>query len=352
MKSDPSRLTKNPLFRTSILLALVFLTLFLALLFLPRTTKKSPEKPFINVLNWTSYIPDSVLVGFTEETGIKINYSTYSSNEELLAKLSSSEPGMYDLVFPSDYMLSLLAQKNLLSPLDLTKINNKSNLNPLFLNQAFDPDNSYSLPFLLATTVFVYDSTSTPPLTSYKDLADSRRNNDLVLLDDERILIGSMLLASGFSMNDTSPDHLEKALTFYETIRPNIKAFDSDSPKTFFITREVSSGLIWNAEAALAREDNQDLKIVYPAEGFALSMDSFAIPAGSKREENVYKFIDYLLRPDVAKKIVEEYPYISPVSEAETLSGAELTEIFSRGIYIENHPEAQKLYDKLWIKFK
>ena len=109
----------------------------------------------VNVLNWSSYIPYSVISDFEKETGIKVNYGTYSSNEELLAKISSSKEGTYDLIFPSDYMIELMISKNMLEEIDKSKIMNINNINPMFLNQKFDKNNEYSIPFLAATSLII-----------------------------------------------------------------------------------------------------------------------------------------------------------------------------------------------------
>jgi len=317
----------------------------------PRPSATESENT-LNVLNWTSYIPLEVIKDFERETGIKVNYGTYSSNEELLAKLTSSKPGTYDVVFPSDYMVDLLISKDLLAPLDHSKLPNEANLNPLFLNQPYDTANKYSLPFLLATTVFLYDSTKLDRLTSYKDLQGPSLVNNLVLLDDQRIIIGAMLQATGHDMNDAHADHLQDSLDFFNQIKPNIKAFDSDSPKTFFITKEVDAGLVWNAEATLAVEENPDLKISYPAEGFALSQDNYVILKSSKHQADAHAFINYLLRDDVSQIIVDEYPYISPNRSVASLPDSELETIFKNGSFVKNVGADIKAFDKLWAKYK
>ena len=331
--------------------SVIIVILIVAIAFYSHKEDSSSQK-VLNVLNWTSYIPAEVIENFEKEYGIKVNYGTYSSNEELLAKLTSSREGTYDLVFPSDYMVDLMISRNLLEPLNLEKLKNVGNLNTLFLGQSYDSDNSYSLPFLLATTVFVYDSTKIDRLTSYKDLQDPKLENNIIMLDDQRIVIGAMLNACGYDMNDVHEDHLTASLDFFNKIKPNIKAFDSDSPKTFFITKEVDAGLVWNAEAILAREENPELKISYPAEGFALSMDNYTIVKGAKNIDSAYLFIDYLLRPEVAKAIVDEYPYISTNKYIESLPEAELKQVLANGSYIENVGADIKKFDKLWAKYK
>lgn len=306
----------------------------------------------LNVLNWTSYIPDDVISDFEKEYNIKVNYSTYSSNEELLAKVTSAAKGTYDVIFPSDYMVDLMKSRDLLEPLDTSKLKNKTNINEIFLYQEYDRKNEYTLPFLLATSVLAYDSAKVKYLSSYQDLLSPELKNDIILLDDQRIIIGALLNAAGFNANDTNDFALEKAYDFYKELKPNIKAFDSDSPKSFFITGEVDAGLIWNAEAILAQEDNKNIKITYPAEGFTLSMDNYAIVKNSRNQESAYKFIDFLLRDDICERIIEEYPYISTNKTVNTLPDSELEEILTHGTYIKNVGADIKKFDNLWARIK
>ena len=188
----------------------------------------------VNVLNWSSYIPNDVIRDFEKETGIKVNYGTYSSNEELLAKLSSSKEGTYDVVFPSDYMVELMISKNMLEPIDINRLSNYKNIDEVFLNQNYDINNSYSLPFLLATSVIAYNSSNVSDIDDYKDFVNDKYKNDIVLLDDERIVIGALLQGIGYDINDYNDTYLEEAYEFYNSFKDNIKAFDSDSPKSFF----------------------------------------------------------------------------------------------------------------------
>ena len=310
------------------------------------------NKQVVNVLNWSSYIPDEVIKDFEKETGIKVNYGTYSSNEELLAKLSSSKDGTYDVVFPSDYMVELMINKNMLSKLDTSRLTNYKNIDKVFLKQSYDKNNSYSLPFLLATSVIAYNSENVNDIYDYRDLAREDYKNDIVLLDDERITIGAFLQALGYDINDYNDNHLEEAYQFYNSFKDNIKAFDSDSPKSFLITNETNIGVLWNAEAILARDQNPNIIIVYPNSGYALSMDNYVITKGATNVDNAYKFIDYLLRDEVCQKIIDDYPYISTNKNTNNYSDEELKEILENGSYIKNVGENIKKFDRLWAKMK
>ena len=327
------------------------LIVLLSLILITGCTNNNKYKGELNVLNWSAYIPDSVIRDFEKEYNIKVNYGTYSSNEELLAKVTSSKEGTYDLVFPSDYMVELMKQKNIIKKINKDKIKNKDNINKYFLNQEYDPSNEYSLPFLSTIVVIAYNQNNiNTKITGYNDLLNKNYKNNIVMLDDQRIVIGMALMSLGYDMNDTNPKHLQEAKDWLLKLKKNIKAYDSDSPKTFFITDEVDIGVMWSAEAIIAKKENPDIQIVYPKEGHAISTDNYTILKGSKNEDNAYLFINYLLRNDVSKKIVEEYPYNSPNKNIK--NEINLNQIFRNGHYVENIGSNIKQYDKLWADIK
>ena len=327
--------------------------LFIIGIFLLTGCSSSKENGVVNVLNWSSYIPDEVISDFEKEYNIKVHYGTYSSNEELLAKISSSKKGTYDLIFPSDYMIELMKERHLLEEFDKTQLKNISNINPRFLRQEYDPNNEYSIPFLLATTTIAVNRDNIKePITSYQDLLNEKYKNNIVLIDDQRIVIGAALQGLGYDINDTDKEHLEEAYQYLMKLKKNIKAFDSDSPKTFLITKEVDIGLIWNAESILAQEENKNIEIIYPNDGYVLSMDNYALVSGAKNKENAYLLIDYLLRDEVCEKIIAEYPYISTNRNVGNLTDSEVRKILQNGSYIKNIGKKIREYDKLWARIK
>jgi len=316
----------------------------------------------VNILNWSSYIPNKVILNFEQETGIDVNYSTYSSNEELLAKISSAKSGTYDLIFPSDYMIEIMKSRNMLEKLDINKLNNYYHLNSVYLNLEYDRYNEYSLPFLAASTVISINREEVDgALLSYNDLLKEDYKNSIVLIDDQRIIIGMALLANGYDMNSTNLEELKVAEDWLEKLKPNIKAYDSDSPKNFLISKEASIAVLWNAEGALASMENSSIENIFPKEGVALSVDNFAIPIGAKHIDQAYKFIDYILRPDVMKQIIESYPYKNVNKTTDSLLDYNYRNnvasnipdyIMSQGSFVKNIGNNIKYYDNIWVSIK
>lgn len=316
----------------------------------------------VNILNWSSYVPSDVIVDFERETGISVNYGTYSSNEELLAKLSVAKEGTYDLVFPSDYMVEIMINRNLIQKMDKSKLNNVNNLNPNFLGKNYDTNNDYTLPFIAASTVIAVNrEVISDEINSYNDLLDSKYKNEIVIIDDQRIVVGMALLANGYDMNSVDDYELDVAKNWLLKLKKNLKAYDSDSPKNFLISKEASIAVLWNAEGALASMENSNIENIFPIEGVALSIDNFAIPNGSKNKDELYEFIDYILRPDIMKRIVESYPYKNVNLKTERLLDKKYLnnnasnisdDVFENGLFVKNIGENISKYDRIWAEIK
>lgn len=315
----------------------------------------------LNVLNWSSYIPDDVIHDFEKEYNIKVNYSTYSSNEELLAKVTSTKLGTYDLIFPSDYMIKVMINKELLQKIDKSKLNNYKNIDERYMNKEYDYGNNYSLPFLAASIVITYNNDKINNITSFNDLLNEQLKNNIVVVDDERIIVGVSLMATGHNINDMSEQALNDSYEWLNKIKNNIKIFDSDSPKTFLMTEEVAAGIIWNAEAAIANKNNSNIVSLYPTEGIIMSIDNYAIMKNAKNMDNAYLFIDYLLRGNVMSKIIDNYPYCNINTDSikyldnDYLSNNIVnisTNDINRSSLIKNIGEDILKVDKLWINIK
>lgn len=328
------------------------LLLLLLLFFVSGCSNDNNKQEIVNVLNWSAYIPDEVIHNFEDEYKIKVNYGTYSSNEELLAKITNSKEGTYDVIFPSDYMIELMIERNLIQKIDKSRLYNIRNINSIFLNQSYDLYNDYSLPFLSTIVVMAVNRDKIKEdIRGYNDLLNSEYKNDIILLDDQRIIIGMALLANGYDMNTTDDYELSKAKEWLLKLKKNVKAYDSDSPKSFFITKEADIGVLWNAEAELAQLENSNVEIIYPREGHAISSDNYAIVKGAKNVDNAYLFINYLLRNDVSDKITREYPYISSCRNVHN-SIITTEKVFEKGYYVKNIGESIRNYDKLWADIK
>lgn len=315
----------------------------------------------LNLFIWTEYMPQSVLDLFKQETGITVNVSTYSSNEDLLSKVKASNEGLYDIVVPSDYMVKMMISQGLLSELGTNKLTNLKNIGPQYLNQSYDPDNKYSVPFMGGVAAFAVNTAKVKEdIKSYTQIFNPEYKKSIVMLDDFRADIGMVAKSMGYSFNETDPATLDKVAEKLMELKPNVKAFDSDSPKMAMINGDASIGYMWNAEVALSIMDNPDIKIVYPDEGCYMFIDNLCVLKGAKNSENAEKFIDFILRPDVSKMISQEFPYLNPNVEAIKLLGDEYInnpainipqDVITKGEFIQDVGAAVDKYNTIWTEF-
>lgn len=317
------------------------------------------DENVVNVLNWSEYLPEELIKQFEEETGIKVNYSTISSNEELVAKLNVGQ-ATYDIAVPSSYFAEVLKKEGQLEKINKENIPNLKNIDEKFLGKDFDKDNEYSVPYMWGTEVIAYNEELVDTeIKSYKDLFKPEFKDSLVILDDPRTMIGAMLEMQGKSANSTDEDEIMKAGEELKKLMPNIKAFDSDSPKNLLVSGEVKAGVVYGAEAALAQRDNPSIKTVLPEDYLSLWQDNFVIPKDAPHKENAEKFINFILQPEVSKQITMDYPYHNPNKAAVELLPQDIREElelsdedFERGIFAKDVGEAIRYYDRAWSEVK
>ena len=317
----------------------------------------------LNIFIWTEYVSQEAIDAFEKDTGIKVNVSTYSSNEDMIAKVKSESEGTYDIIQPSDYAVEQLSGQGMLEELDKEKLTNLGNIGESYLDPSYDPGNVYSVPYQGGVAAIAVNTSKVDKeITSYGDLFDPSLSGQLVVLDDYRAVIGMTERSMGLSMNETDPGTLSGVEEKLLTLKDNIALYDSDSPKSAMISGDCSVGYMWSAEAALAMEENADIQIVYPSEGAYVFMDNWAIPKGAKHYDAAMEFINYMLSVDAAKMNIEEFPYLSANSKAEEAMGEEYSsneaknppaEVIAAGEYVSNlDTDTLAIYDEMWTKLK
>ena len=269
--------------------------------------------------NWTEYVPPGLLEQFTKETGIKVIYSTYESNETMYAKLKTYKDGAYDLVVPSTYYVDKMRKEGMIQKIDKSKLTNFSNLDPDMLNKPFDPNNDYSIPYIWGAT------------------------------------------AIGVNGDAVDPKEIEAAYNELKKLMPNVAAFNSDNPANPYMEGEVNLGMIWNGSAFVARQAGTPIDVVWPKEGGIFWMDSLAIPANAKNKEGALKLINFLLRPDVAKQVAETIGYPTPNLAARKLLSPEVAndktlypdaETIKNGEWQNDVGAASSIYEEYYQKLK
>lgn len=322
----------------------------------------------LNIFVWTEYIPTDMIECFELVYGVKVNKDEYSSNEEMYAKISAGGTS-YDLVQPTDYIVSLMVRNNLIQKIDKTQVKTLGNFDPNYLNFDFDPGNEYTLPYQAGTDAIIYnsDKVAKPP-ASWKDLWDPAYAGRMVFLDDSRVVIGITLLSLGYDVNSKDPAQLEEAKVKLTELVKNIKLFDSDSPKTALIAGDVDLGNTWTGEAVLAQRENSSIQYVYPTEGAIIWQDNWAIPTGAPHLDAVYAWLNYSNQGDLFYLMLKEFPYTNPNKAALDFAKSADPELYKQymdspitntpkdaienGHRIEDVGEATTLYDQIWTEVK
>ena len=235
----------------------------------------------LNLFAWSEYVPQSVLDGFTKETGIQINYETYGSNEEMLAKLMSGASS-YDLIQPSEYVVEALVKEKLLLPLDKSKLPNLKNIGPEYWKQPHDPELTYSVPYMQGTVGIVINTEKVKePVTGYADVFQPKYKGRIVILDDALEIVTWGLATQGIGPDGVTKENLAKVRPVLAKWLPLVKVYDSDSPKTALLNGDVDLGIAWSGEAAiLIKEQPGKFAYVLPKEGAHMFIDNLVIPKG------------------------------------------------------------------------
>jgi len=275
-------------------------------------TPADAEDKVLNLFCWSEYIPQDVLDQFTEETGIKVSTENYASNEEMLAKLLAGG-GTYDVIQPSEYVIEGLIKENLLLPIDHALIPNLKNIAPEFLNMSFDPGNKFSVPYMAGTVGIVINTELVKDdIKSFNDVFQDKYKKNIVVLDDAREIVTWALLTQKLPINDITDANLEKVKPLLSQWIPLVKVFDSDSPKTALLNGDVAIGVVWGGEGAILLNTDKKFKWVIPSEGTHLFVDSLAMPKTAKHPKNAQTFMNFILRPEISKKISDAFPYLNP----------------------------------------
>jgi spermidine/putrescine-binding protein len=331
----------------------------------PRMEVTSKE---VNLFVWTEYIPPDIIDCFEMVYGVTVNRDEYSANEEMYAKLSAGSAN-YDLVQPTDYIVGLMIRQGLLQKLDKSKLPNFGNFDSNYLNFAFDPNNEYTIPYQAGTDAIVVNTdkvTNVPQ--SWADLWKPEYAGKMVFLDDSRAVIGATLLTLGYDVNTKDPQQLEEAKAKLAELVPNVKLFDSDSPKTALIAGDVDLGMTWTGEAFLAQQENPAIQYIYPTEGAILWQDNYAIPASAPHPDAAYAWLNYSMQGDVFWLMLRDFPYTNPNKAALDYAKANQADVYNayinspitntpseaikNGHRIDDVGDATPLYDKIWTEVK
>jgi spermidine/putrescine-binding protein len=276
----------------------------------PSTSKKAEPKT-LNFYNWTDYIADSTIPNFQKQSGIKVTYDNYSSNDELFAKMSAGSTG-YDIIVPTDATLVKMKHADLVEPLDLSLIPNVVNLDPRFRTAAYDPGNKYSIPWQWGTTGIGFDKTKVGgTVTDWDAFNLAAVKGQSSFLDEARDAFAMALFALKKDPNSIDDSDLDAARDYLIELKKKVKSITSDYQDPLK-SGELLLAQAYSGDVFTIQVDKPNIEYIIPTSGAFSWVDSMAIPKGAKHPGNAEKFMNYILDPKVGAALTNYVNYGSP----------------------------------------
>ena len=325
------------------------------------------DKPYagetITVFNWFDYIDPDVLDQFTEETGIEVNYVMFTTNEELYAQLEYSD-GDYDVIFPSDYIIERLIKEGGLEPLDYANIPNAAGVIEWMKTPAYDPEGTYSVPYMWGTLGLVYNTDMvSEPITSWESIFSEEYKGQVIMMNSMRDSLAAALSYLGYSINTRDEEELAAArdLLIKQKQDGIVVAYFVDETKDKMVGGEAAIALMYSGDALYSLEKADNLAYVVPDEGSNVWLDGMCIPKGSKHKAAAECFINFLCREDIARANMDYIYYSTPIQAVvdgmdeeeaanETLNPPQ--DVVDRCTFFNDISEDDDLYEDIWLDIR
>lgn len=318
----------------------------------------------VRVYSWGDYIDEETIYMFEEETGIKVIYDTFETNEEMYPKIAAGGVD-YDVICPSDYMIEKMLDNNLLQEINYDNIPNISNIDASVLEMAtaYDPDNKYSVPYTYGTLGIIYNKALIDDeITSWSDLWNEEYSGNILMYNSPRDLFTAPLKMLGYSINSTDEAELRKATDLLLEQKPLVQRYVMDQIKDSLISESAAIAMAYSGEVLALQEKNPNLEYIIPEEGTNYFIDAWVIPTCAENKENAEAWIDFLSRPDIAFINFEYVTYATPNTGAQALMDESLKDnqaLFPSSEVMSNcevfrtlGEEGDQMYSDLWMEIK
>lgn len=314
----------------------------------------------LNLFTWDGMFPQEVLTGFEEEYDIKINYSNFDYDEDMLAKLETAKGGDYDLVIADDYIIEIAIAEGLVQKLDKTKLTNWDNIDPVFQGKFYDETDEYTVPYGAGIPLIVYDPAMVDvEITGYEDLWNAELEDNVALIGNYRVVDGIVLKMMGYSFNEEDTAVIAEAGKKLMELAPNVRLISDNNTQDYLISGEAAVGFLYTSQVTQAIAARPDLKVVYPKEGLGFGIMAGFVPSQAPNAEAAHLFLDYILRPEISAQCFEyigyvcttkaAVPYLSPEAH-ESLSLPEGAE--SGEFIMDISAGANEAHEKIWTEFR
>lgn len=299
----------------------VLITVLMTLLLFGGCSKEEFANGELYVYNWGEYIDLEVIDMFEELYDIDVIYDEFEENEDMYPIIENGSV-IYDVVCPSDYMISKMIANDMLAKLNYENIPNIKHLDSIYLNQAeeFDPGNQYAVPYCWGTVGIIYNKTMVEEeITSWSALFDERYAGEILMIESVRDGFSVAMNMLDYSINTVDKEQIEEAKELLKTQYPVVQAYVVDQVRDKMIGGEAAMGVIYSGEALYTITENEDLAYVVPEEGSNVWLDCWVIPSNCQNKENAEKWINFMCDPEIALKNFEYIMYSTPNKTAKEL---------------------------------
>jgi spermidine/putrescine transport system substrate-binding protein len=280
------------------------------------TAADPPTVNVLNVYNWDTYIEPDILTDFEQRSGVALNYQVYDNDQDLLEELQAGGTA-YDVVVPSDFVVSIMRDEDLLAPLDKDNIPNLKNLDAKFVSPVFDPANRYCAPYQWGTVGIGYDIEATGrEITGWEDFFDPTFAGRVAMLDDYRTSLGVALLYLGHSPNTTDSRQIAEAVNFLRGYTAQVGAYLGDDAQDRLVNGDYDMVVEWSGDIFQVMEDNENIRYVIPKEGSIIWTDNMCVPASAPHKALAETFINFMLEPEIGARLSNYTQYGTPNAAA------------------------------------
>lgn len=339
------------------LIALISTSILTLGLFSGCSNNRTDSSKVINVFNCADYIDEELITKFEEETGYIVKYSTYDTNENMYAKLTSGSAS-YDLVFPSDYMIEKMISENLVQEINYDNVPNYKYIDEAYKHLSYDPEDKYSVPYMWGTIGILYNPENVPDqVDGWNILWNDEYKDEIVMFNSIRDTMGIALRRLGYSMNTTNHQEIKEAADTLIQEKKLARTWVVDEVKDMMISGEVSIATVYSGDAAYIQEERPDLEYIVPEEGSNKWFDGMVIPRCATNKEGAEAFINFLTDPDNAKQNVDYIGYYTPNFKTFEMLDEEIQESYPSKKTLDNceifknlDKETLDFYNSEWIR--
>lgn len=318
------------------------------------------EEQTLNLFTWDGMFPPEILSGFEKEYGIRINYSNFDYDEDMLAKLETAKGGDYDLVIADDYIIEIAIGEGLAQKLDKGKLKNWGNIDPAFQGQFYDETDEYTVPYGAGIPLIVYDPAAVDvEITGYEDLWNPALKDNVALIGNYRVVDGIVLKMMGKSFNEQDVDVIGEAGKKLLELAPNVRLISDSNTQDYIVSGEAAVGFLYTSQVTQALAAREDLNVVYPKEGLGFGIMAGFIPSQAPNADAAHKFLDYILDPERAAQCFEYIGYVCtnkaavPYMSEAAREGLSLPEGAQSGEFIMDiSADANEAHERIWTEFK